>query len=161
MGQGWKRSCRAAILVFLKASDPAIVELLRSRGLRPTRASRLILARLRFSNDHLSTEEIQRALRRRGHSVSTATLYQNLKRLAEAGLLAGFADADGLVRFDANTTPHAHLVCTACGCIADLSLNDPLVRRLELTPPKAARRWRGWSVRDARLELNGLCPRCR
>jgi len=147
--------------VLLKLSESTIVSLLRSRGLRPTRAGRLILARLCHSNDHLSAEEIQRSLRRRGHNVSTATLYQNLKRLAEAGLLAGFADAYGLVRFDANTTPHAHLVCTGCGCIADLSLNDPLVRRLELTPPKAARRWRGWSVRGARLELNGLCPRCR
>jgi len=145
----------------LKPTDQAIVELLRRRGLRSTRAGRLILARLRQSNDHLSAEEVQRALCRRGHKVSIATLYQNLKRLAEAGLLSSFADSDGLVRFDANTTPHAHLVCTGCGCIADLSLNDPLVRRLELTPPKAARRWRGWSVRGARLELNGLCPHCR
>lgn len=145
----------------MKPSEATIISLLRSRGLRPTRAGRLILARLCHSNDHLSAEEVQRSLRRSGHKVSTATLYQNLKRLTDAGLLTGFADTDGLVRFDANTTPHAHLVCTGCSCIADLPLNDPLVRRLELTPPRTARRWQGWSVRSARLELCGLCPDCR
>jgi Fur family transcriptional regulator, peroxide stress response regulator len=145
--------------VFLKPSDPAVIELLRSRGLRPTRASRLILARLRFSNDHLSTEEIQRALRRRGHSVSTATLYQNLKRLAEVGLLTSFADAAGLVRFDANTEPHAHLVCTRCGHILDLPMTHRLVNRPNVKPP--ARHYRGWSISDTRLELCGLCPKCR
>jgi len=147
--------------VLLKPSESTIVSLLRSRGLRPTRAGRLILARLRQSNDHLSADQVRRELRRRGHKVSIATLYQNLRRLAESGLLVSFADSDGVVRFDANSAPHAHLVCTNCNCIADLPLDDPLVRQLELTPPRGARRWRGWSVRNARLEFSGLCPRCR
>jgi len=145
----------------LKPSDPTVIELLRSRGLRPTRARRLILARLRHSNDHLSTEEIRDALLRRGHVVSIATLYQNLKRLSDAGLLASFADSDGLVRFDANTEPHAHLVCSRCGRILDLSMTAPLVHRLNITSAKPARQYRGWAVKSARLELSGLCPRCR
>ncbi len=146
---------------LLKPSDPTIIELLRSRGLRATRASRLILARLRHSNDHLSAEEVQRALRRRGHRVSIATLYQNLKRLTEAGLLVSFADSGGLVRFDANTAPHAHLVCTGCGRILDVAPSAAPVERLAAALPKPARRYRGWSIRDARLELCGLCPDCR
>jgi Fe2+ or Zn2+ uptake regulation protein len=147
--------------VFLKPSESAIVGLLRSRGLRTTRARRLILARLLDSNDHLSTEELQAALRRRGQVVSIATLYQNLRRLSDAGLLASFADSGGLVRFDANTAPHAHLVCTRCGRIADVGLTDPTVKRLSEALPRPVRRYRGWSVRDVRLEFSGLCPKCR
>lgn len=158
---GWKRRTIAAIVMLLKPSDPTIIELLRGRGLRPTRARRLILTRLRHSNDHLSTEEVQEALLRRGHVVSIATLYQNLKRLTEAGLLVSFADSDGLVRFDANTEPHAHLVCTRCGRILDVAPTATPVARLTAALPKPARRYRGWSIRDARLELCGLCPDCR
>ena len=134
--------------------------MLRCRGLRPTRARRLILARLWHSNDHLSTDEVQRALRRQGHQVSIATLYQNLKQLAEAGLLVSFADADGLVRFDANTQPHAHIVCTRCGRIADIAATAGPARRFRWALPRPARH-RGWEIQTARLELTGICPRCR
>ena len=151
----------AAIVEALRQSYAVVNGLLRSRGLRATRASRLILARLRQSNDHLSAEEVQRALRRRGHRVSIATLYQNLKRLTEAGLLVSFADSDGLVRFDANTAPHAHLVCSTCGRILDVAPSAAPVERLAAALPKPARRYRGWSIRSTRLELCGLCPDCR
>ncbi|HTW90940.1 MAG TPA: Fur family transcriptional regulator [bacterium] len=145
----------------MRLSDPTIIGLLRSRGLRPTRASRLILARLRHSNDHLSAEELRGALRRRGHVVSIATLYQNLARLSEAGLLASFADSEGLVRYDANTAPHAHLVCSRCGRILDLPMTNPLVNRLNISSGRRTRQYRGWAVQNARLELCGLCPKCR
>lgn len=104
---------------------------------------------------------MQRSLRRRGQKVSTATLYQNLKRLTANGLLVGFADADGIVRFDANTEPHAHLVCTGCGRILDVAPDSVPAARVAAALPKSARRFRGWTVRSARLELCGLCPDCR
>lgn len=154
---GWRMVLSGGILEGVKSSDPAVTDLLRGHGLRPTRASRLIIARLRHSNDHLSADEIRRALRRRGHDISIATLYQNLKRLTRAGLLDTFADTDGLVRFDANTESHTHLVCAECGRIADM----PGGRRSPMAPPVPVRRYRGWLVRTARLELCGLCPRCR
>lgn len=144
----------------MRKARPEIALLLKQHGLRPTRARYLILMQVRESNDHMSTEGIQRALRHRGHTVSIATLYQNLKRLAEAGLLASFADSDGLVRFDANTGPHAHLVCTDCGRIADIPLTAEPARRLANNAPRPARRYRGWSISSARLELRGLCPEC-
>lgn len=158
---GWKRPASVCIVWVLKAPDHSVTELLGRRGLRATRASRLVLARLRCSNDHPSAEEVQRALRRRGHRVSIATLYQNLKRLTEAGLLVSFADSDGLVRFDANTAPHAHLVCAGCGRIVDVAPAAAPVERLTAALPKSGRCYRGWSIRDARLELCGLCPDCR
>jgi Fur family transcriptional regulator, peroxide stress response regulator len=142
----------AARLALVNESDHAVIGLLRSRGLRPTRARRLILARLRRSNDHLSADEVRRELRRRGHVVSIATLYQNLKALTEAGLLASFADSAGLVRFDANTEPHDHLVCTRCGRIEDVA---------PARAPRPARHLHSWVVTEARLELRGRCPRCR
>jgi Fur family ferric uptake transcriptional regulator/Fur family peroxide stress response transcriptional regulator len=141
--------------------SPKVVELLRSRGLRPTRARRLVLARLALSNYHLSVDELRAELRRRGQPVSVATLYQNLKRLVAEGLLASFAGDDGLVRFDANTESHAHLVCARCGRIADIGPDDPVLKRLKVAVPRPARRMRGWTLAQARLELRGLCPDCR
>lgn len=135
--------------------------LLRQRRLRPTRARRLVLARLRTSNDHASAEDLRRVLRRSGQDVSIATLYQNLKRLTQAGLLVSFADAGGIVRFDANTGPHAHLVCTSCGRIHDIAPEDLDLGTRNVGRLKSPLRRHGWSLSEIRLELRGRCPRCR
>lgn len=145
----------------MKSAAPTAEELLSSHGLRATRARRLVLARLLSRHDHPSAEELRRALARHGVELSTATLYQNLKRLVEAGLLDGFAGTGGVTRYDANRTPHAHLVCRRCGRVLDVGPEEPLYPRLRVNLPEAARRFRGWSVADARLELRGTCPRCR
>lgn len=134
--------------------------MLRSHGLRPTRARRLILARVVHRNDHLTAEELRRELARRGFDLSVATLYQNLKRLADAGLLASFAGSDGAARYDANTGSHAHLVCTRCGRVLDIEPGDPLLAGTDIRLPTQSRH-RGWTVADARVELLGRCPRCR
>lgn len=134
---------------------------MRRRGLRPTRARRLILGRLLKRNDHLTAEELRQALRRNGHVVSVATLYQNLNRLAQAGLLAGFPDAGGKVRFDANAGPHTHLVCTACGRILDIAPDDRRLATLRVELPRATRSYQGWTLNAVRFELRGLCPACR
>lgn len=158
---GWKQPESSVIIFAVKTTVTAFAELLRSRGLRPTRARLLILARLARSNDHLSAEELRAELRGRGQPVSVATLYQNLKQLVEGGLLASFAGDDGLVRYDANTDSHAHLVCSRCGRISDIGSDEPVLRRLRVAVPRSARRMRGWALAEARLELRGLCPACR
>jgi len=144
----------------LNATPEAVTADLRACGLRPTEARRIILAALRNTCDHPTVEMLRTALEAQGHQIGVATAYQNLNRLAEAGLVVRFLDRQGLLRFDANVSPHHHLLCTTCGRIADVELDSGGARRLWGVADGVAAEHRSWQLENARLELRGMCPAC-
>jgi len=135
--------------------------LLRERGLRPTPARVKILALLNDEKKHLSTEEVIEALRSREEKASAATVYQNLSKLADYGLLLRITGADGVIRYDSNPSPHHHLICVQCGRIEDVELEKKGLPKLR--PLSSARRssLAGWQFDDLQVEFKSLCPRCR
>jgi Fe2+ or Zn2+ uptake regulation protein len=139
--------------------DREIAELLRSRGLRATRARCLILALLADSDEHPNAEMVVQQLHERGHDLALATAYQNLSTLAASGLLDRFVGLDGIAHFDGNLEPHHHVVCTSCGRTVDCMVSDK-VEGLEPVDIHAGAGLGGWSVHDRRLEFRALCPDC-
>lgn len=133
---------------------------LRAHGLRPTRARCQLLLHLRSTDRHPSAEEITASLRDEGSDVGVATVYQNLNRLVEAGLLRRFKGADGRSRFDADVSAHSHAVCDSCGRMADIEIGEDVARTLDLTS-SGDERAPGWLLTHAAVELRGVCPGCR
>ena len=131
-----------------------------ARGLRPTRARLWILGELGGRDDHPTAEMLLEASRRGDHPLSTATLYQNLNRLAEVGLLRRFPGPRGIMRFEADLGPHHHLVCAACGLVLDAQLDEEQVRRLQPVEARTGAPITRWTLQAARIELCGLCPDC-
>lgn len=120
-----------------------------------------MLALLTEENDHPSTDGIIKALRERGFPVSLATLYQNLDKLAEAGLLIRIKDHDGLMRFDANLASHYHLACDSCGRIVDVKMNrESLLQEIPVAF-QSGQSLTGWHIETLKLEYHGICPSCR
>lgn len=136
------------------------VQLLREHGLRPTIARRQIMSLLMGHRSHPSTEEIISALRKKGRKASAATVYQNLARLVEASLLMRFTGADGVLRYDADLTPHHHLICTRCGRVADVNLEARRAPNLRAVNQSAGMYPEGWKIEGLQLEFKGLCPEC-
>ena len=56
-------------------------------------------------------------------------------------------------RFDACLAPHAHIRCTCCGRVMDLSA-------LEEPAPVRSAAEAGWQVERYSLMLEGICPAC-
>ncbi len=134
---------------------------LRARGMRPTEPRRLILSTLRSTTAHPSADEIHSTLTAEGHDVGLATVYQNLARLADEGLVLRFVDSRGVMHFDADVSPHHHLLCAACGTVEDVRVTDHHARHLERTTTELAGDHPDWELADVRLELRGFCPDCR
>lgn len=134
---------------------------LQERGLRATHARELILEELGSRHDHPCTEQIAEALRARGEKIGVATLYQNLNTLAETGLIARLKGPDGLMRFDANTALHHHLVCLHCGRIVDAEIERLLPAMGMPRCPHTGKPLHDWSLQGVQLELKGVCPDCR
>ena len=146
---------------MMNPDNPQLFKRLREHGVRPTAARRLVLALLNDKNDHLNTEGIIKALRNKGFAVSVATLYQNLNKLVEAGLLVRIKGPDDLMRFDANLAPHHHLVCTKCGKIVDVRNNEKQLLQKSPVDYQTGASLSDWHVDYIKIELNGTCPGCR
>jgi Fur family transcriptional regulator, peroxide stress response regulator len=84
-----------------------------------------------------------------------ATVYATLNTMSRHGLLAPLAFTDA-VRYDANVSPHANLICVNCGSITDFEgCEDVLVQLRERTAESA-----GFSFAADRLDLHGTCATC-
>ena len=134
-----------------------ITEQLRRHGLRPTPARCRILELLTRRREHYSPEEMLEALREEGEPMSIATLYQNLAKLSEAGVIGRFVGPDGVSRYDVVTEPHHHLVCEVCGRIVDVEAEG--LKALK-PRPLHGNSLDGWQVREKRVEFVGVCPAC-
>lgn len=128
--------------------------LLQGAGLRLT-PQRLAIAHEVLAQDHPTAAEVYDAVRERFPTMGLATVYATLNVMVERGLLRPLA-FENAVRFDANVTPHANLICTACGRITDYDGCDDVVRALR----ERAARDEGFLLEEHRLDLYGQCGPC-
>ena len=100
---------------------------------------------------HPSADMIYDAVVKRYPNFSRTTIYNSLHALEKAGLVKVIATVAGEQRFDADTSPHGHFRCTACGGISDFPLEEAQIAAI--TPP----------MQEATLEsllFSGICPHC-
>jgi Fur family transcriptional regulator, stress-responsive regulator len=130
-------------------------ELLRSRGLRVTRPRLAVLEVLTTSPGHLDVDEIAEKVRQRLDSVSTQAVYDVLSALSRAGLARRIEPAGSPARFEGRVGDnHHHIVCRACGIIADV---DCAVGSAPCLDPSNQH---GFEVDEAEVTFWGLCPGC-
>lgn len=125
----------------------------RELGLKLTPQRLAILEYLQGNTLHPSAEDVFRAVRRRFPTMSFATVYNTLEMLKKRGQLVELTGDPDKKRFDPNTAPHHHLVCTGCRKIVDIRREIPL--------SLAAGERAGFAVTGSHIEFTGLCPDCR
>ena len=114
-----------------------------------------ILAYLQSTNDHPSAETVYTELKQQIPDLSMGTVYRNLSLFKQQGLVSGIATVDGVERFDANTDPHVHFICTDCGAVIDLiQMQVPQ----ELCNTAAGQV--GGAVVQCQLSFTGQCSNC-
>lgn len=128
--------------------------LLQGAGLRLT-PQRLAIAHEVLAQDHPTAAEVYEAVRVRFPTMGLATVYATLNVMVERGLLRPLA-FENAVRFDANVTPHANLICTSCGRITDYDGCDEVVLALRERAASDA----GFELEEHRLDLYGRCAPC-
>ena len=74
-----------------------------------------ILSCLCSTDTHPSAEWIYHRLKPQIPDLSLATVYRNLALFKREGRIVSVGIVQNLERFDANTQPHAHFICT-CVC---------------------------------------------
>lgn len=114
-----------------------------------------ILEYLRSTKAHPSAETIFTALKPQIPDLAMGTVYRNLTLFKEKGLVSSVATVSGVERFDANTNPHVHFICSGCDAVIDLETMEvpESLRQLAATCC-------GGSVEGCQLSFTGLCRDC-
>lgn len=112
-----------------------------------------ILNCLRASNAHPSAESLFRTLQQEQPDISLATVYRNLALFKSQGLITSVATVNGIERFDGETQPHVHFVCTVCGAVRDLC-------QVEQPDYSEYAQRLGCRIDATQLTLTGTCREC-
>lgn len=114
-----------------------------------------ILAYLKSTKAHPSAETVYGHLKEEFPDLSLGTVYRNLSMFKQQGMIASLGTVNGIERFDADTSPHVHFVCTGCDAVMDLpQIHTPEALR------QAAADESGGTVQECHLSFTGLCRQC-
>lgn len=89
-----------------------------------TKQRKLVYDIMRESDGHMTAEEVYNTAKVRMPKVGLATIYRNLNKLAEDGMLSKIDLGNGSVTYDITTVLHAHMVCNKCHRVFDVPLNS-------------------------------------
>jgi Fur family ferric uptake transcriptional regulator len=124
-------------------------------GLKATRQRELIARAFFATSWHISAEALYRRVNGRDRRIGLVTVYRTLKLLKDAGLAHERQFGEGRALFEhATKRHHDHMICTHCGKITEFEN-----REIEELQQQVARRL-GFTMRDHKLELYGLCQGC-
>ena len=88
-----------------------------------TKYARKILELVENSHSHMTADQVFLLLRETFPTVVLATVYNNLNKLCEEGLIRRVSVEGMPDRFD-RVERHDHLICRGCGKLSDISLAD-------------------------------------
>ena len=122
--------------------------------MRLTHQREEILSFLRSRRAHFNATEIYDAVRALIPNISLGTVYRNLTLLADTGEILRLRVGDGVDHFDADTSPHYHFVCSECGSVIDLEMDD-----ISSITEIAAARFKG-QIAGHVTYFHGTCENC-
>jgi Fur family ferric uptake transcriptional regulator len=129
-------------------------ELLRRQGLQVT-AQRLAVLRAVSARPHGTADDVAEVVRAEIGAISRQAVYDALGILADKGLVRRIQPAGSPARYEDRVGDnHHHLICRACGRVADVdcAVGD--------TPCLTAAADSGYEIDEAEVVFWGRCPGC-
>lgn len=120
-----------------------------------SRKREAILEVIRGTRTHPSAEWIYTQLKPQFPDLSLGTVYRNLALFRKEGEIISIGTVNGQERYDGDTRPHAHFICTCCGAVIDV---DMLEGGKELDESLAEKT--GFRVLGHELIFHGSCSQC-
>ena len=138
----------------LEQASLLLEKALRAADLRVTRPRVAVLHAV-HAHPHADTDSLLQAVRAQLGEVSHQAVYDVLRAFTSAGLVRKIEPAGSVARYEARVGDnHHHVVCRACGVIADVdcAVGD--------TPCLTASNDQGFVIDEAEVVYWGYCPTC-
>lgn len=131
----------------------ATLNYLTAHNIKPSVQRMAVMQYLIDHRTHPTADEIYVALHKKMPTLSKTTVYNTLKLLADKGAVLQLTIDERNCCFDADTGPHAHFLCTRCGKVFDLTLNNTQIAENADLP-------QGFETEEVQLYFRGCCPQC-
>ncbi len=112
-----------------------------------------ILDCIRNTTCHPTAEWVYRQLKPSFPDLSLGTVYRNISMFKEENVIQSIGVVNGLERFDYNTEPHTHFICSKCGDVVDL-------HHVALPQSVLDEAAVGGSITSYQLQFTGVCGKC-
>lgn len=110
---------------------------------------------IKTRKNHPTADMVYANIRELYPNVSLGTVYRNLALLTELGEIRKISITDGGDRFDGNTLPHYHFICTKCHDISDVKMDE-----MKEMNQLAGKDFEG-TIEGHLLQFYGTCSRCK
>ncbi len=138
---------------------PTILERLDREGLRLTAPRRTVVSAILSWAEPFTSAELWTAIQAQAPTIGRATVFRTLDLLVRLGFVQRIHDdAEGgrcHAYLACDTGHHHHLICSACGNVADFVETPAFAELVRAVEGQTAYR-----IASHRLELIGLCPTC-
>lgn len=111
-----------------------------------------IIRILQSTDTHPTAEWLYQSLREEFPHLSLATVYRNLKKLTQKGVVREIYTNDSS-RFDANMSEHYHFICNRCR-----SVTDVMPEGAPADFPSLKKQ--GFKIDNYELSIYGTCTSC-
>jgi len=136
----------------MEKNNPAIDEILRDHGVKPSYQRMRIYEYLIQRKNHPNVDRIYQDLLPEIPTLSRTTVYNTLKLFQERNLLQLLVIEENENRYDADITTHGHFKCERCGAIFDVPVDMDRLCTQGLE---------GFLINENHIYFKGLCPGCR
>lgn len=107
-----------------------------------------------LGENHPTADEVYLELKAENPALSLGTVYRNLGKLSDEGVIVRLHMPEKGDRYDGNCEEHYHAICQQCGEIIDV--NQMLILDLDEKVEEAT----GMKIIGHQLLLNGICANC-
>lgn len=121
---------------------------------RQTIQRELIKQELCSMANHPTADEVYASIHEKHSTISKATVFRTLGRLADDGEALRVRINNGADHFDHQTFAHYHVHCTECGKVDDVLM--PVADDVE----KRASEVSDYLITGYTLQFDGICPAC-
>lgn len=131
---------------------------LKAKGYRKSKLRELIISYLQHNKAPLSALELMDKLLLEDLNPNKTSVYRELETLTNEHIIREVSLMDGKKRYElliADRDAHSHLVCTECGSIECLEIDDGLHKVENKISNK-----HGFKIHNRILEFFGLCLNC-
>jgi Fur family peroxide stress response transcriptional regulator len=134
-----------------------ITTFLRDNGFKATPQRLAVYSALARSKEHPTADALFSAVKPHFPTMSLATVYKTLDVLTGIGLVRVLNTGEFSLRYDADTSEHAHVRCDSCGAIADVfSLDGGNIANVA----EKVETETGYKISGKQTYFFGLCPKC-
>ena len=123
-------------------------------GIKVTPQRIAIYRELASTDQHPSTEIIYKKIKNYYPNISLTTVYRTLETFEKLGLISVVNVLYNAARYDANLSPHHHIVCTDCKKVEDVY--DESLNNLDISNKTLG----DYKVEGYSLLLSGVCSSC-